>query len=67
MNTWERKAEAVINSTIANLDRDIESGSIDKAELRRILARNYPFGERAQHPYKIWLRCIEEALNTLEV
>jgi len=66
MNTWERKAEAVIHSTIANLDRDIESGSIDKAELRRILARNYPFGERAQHPYKIWLRCIDKALDLLE-
>ena len=62
MNTWERKANAVISSTIGHLKRDIESGSIDEAELKRILSKKYPFGERAQHPYRIWLRCIDEAL-----
>ena len=63
MNTWERKSKSVINSTIGHLKRDIGSGSINESELKRILSRKYPFGERAQHPYKIWLRCIDEALT----
>ncbi len=60
--TWERKALNVINPTIAYLRRDIESGRIGEAELRRILSRKYPFGERAQHPYSVWRRCVNNAI-----
>lgn len=60
--TWERKARAVINPTIAHLKRDIEKGAITEAELRQILSKKYPFGERLHHPYKVWLRCVDEAI-----
>jgi hypothetical protein len=60
--TWERKAQAVISKTIAHLRRDIESGQISEAELRRILSKKYPFGERAHHPYSVWRRCVDGAI-----
>lgn len=63
--TWERKARAVINPTIAYLKRDIDDGTSNETELRRILSKKYPFGERLHHPYKIWLRCVDEAIAEL--
>lgn len=61
MTTWERKSKAVISLTITHLSRDIERGNIDEHDLRRILSKKYPFGERVQ-PYKIWLRCVNDAI-----
>ena len=60
--TWERKAKAVINPTIAFLQSEIDNGSMSEGELRRIISRKYPFGERKQHPYAIWRRCVDEAI-----
>ena len=60
--TWERKAFAVINPTIANLQYLIDNGSMGEAELRRIIYKKYPFGERKQHPYSVWRRGVEEAI-----
>lgn len=60
--TWERKAFAVINPTIANLQYLIDNGSMGEQELRRIISKKYPFGERKQHPYSVWRRCVDEAI-----
>ena len=60
--TWERKAFAVINPTISCLQREINNGSMSESELRRILSKKYPFGERKQHPYSVWRRCVDEAI-----
>ena len=60
--TWERKAFAVINPTIANLQYLINNGSMSEQELRRIIQKKYPFGERKQHPYSVWRRCVDEAI-----
>ena len=60
--TWEKKAFAVINPTIANLRYLIDNGSMSESELRRIISKKYPFGERKQHPYSVWRRCVDEAI-----
>ena len=60
--TWEKKAKAVIAPTIANLQYLIDNGSMSETELRRILSKKYPFGERKQHPYSVWRRCVDEAI-----
>ena len=60
--TWERKAKAVIKKTLDYYQNEIDMGLFTESELRRILSKKYPFGERLHHPYKVWLRCVDEAI-----
>lgn len=32
-------------------------------EAKKLLREAYPFGERAMHPYKIWLSAVKKALS----
>jgi hypothetical protein len=45
---WREKARPVIAGVIAKV------GTADPARLARELRAAYPFGEKAQHPYRIW-------------
>ncbi len=61
MSRWAERARAVIADAItasreAGLDVDATIEAIDKA---------YPFGERAHHPYKMWLRERRRAISLL--
>tara|TARA_Y100000310_G_scaffold38796_1_gene36318 strand:- start:3895 stop:4143 length:249 start_codon:yes stop_codon:yes gene_type:complete len=44
----------------ANVDADVDA---DEVQLRQLISRAYPFGERAMHPYKIWLEEVKFYFN----
>ena len=48
MTTWRESAAPIIAETIRRV------GKGDMKSLRRELRAAYPFGQRANHPYKIW-------------
>lgn len=48
--SWSDHAWSVINAVHADLPRDITF-----ADRRKAVDSAYPFGERAHHPYKVWL------------
>ena len=48
MATWRDTARPIIAEII-------ERVGVDSPDLRRALRDAYPFGECANHPYKIWL------------
>jgi hypothetical protein len=56
--TWREKSERVIRQTLASLP----AGASLK-DRRAALRAAYPFGERAQFPYKMWLKCVRQALG----
>lgn len=59
--TWRDYARSVITEVIAqNEDKPI-------AELRKLISKEYPFGERNYHPYKIWLSEVKNQLAELEL
>lgn len=47
--SWRDRARPVIAAVLR------ENGGADERTLRRALHDAYPFGERAMHPYKVWL------------
>jgi hypothetical protein len=63
MKSWEQKSLAIINPTINILRSDCENGAITEQDLRRILSKKYPFGQRTNHPYKIWCKCVNLAVK----
>lgn len=46
---WRDSARSYIREVIT------ENPGIEKKELRKLISKAYPYGERAHHPYKIWL------------
>lgn len=60
MATWRERAHQIING----LYRDgLVTGTPE--EQRRALLRLYPWGERAMHPYKAWLRAVRDRFPNL--
>ena len=52
MSQWVTSALTVMNKTLMACR---ESGKTP-AETAKAIDEAYPFGERAHHPYKVWLR-----------
>ena len=46
---WREKAAPIINEIIQ------ANPTIDDREVKQLISNAYPFGQRAYHPYKIWL------------
>lgn len=46
---WRDTARRVIQKVIS------EHPGMDKEKLKKLISKQYPFGERQYHPYKIWL------------
>lgn len=49
METWRQRAKPVIMEVIRKV------GLSDEKRLRKALKEAYPFGERRNFPYKVWL------------
>lgn len=49
--SWRSKAAEVIAETLA----DCRAKGLDEKATAKALSDAYPFGERAMHPYKVWL------------
>lgn len=52
MSTWSESAHTVMLTTLIECDR----AGMSKAETAQAIDAAYPFGERARHPYKAWLK-----------
>lgn len=55
--TWRERARPVIQNVIA------EVGTDDMKKLRKALSDAYPFWEKENYPYKVWLDEIHKQLN----
>lgn len=54
---WREISRTIISATIARVGLD------RPYELKQALHDAYPFGERAYHPYKIWLSEIKRQMK----
>lgn len=55
--TWRETAAPIIDRVIdANIHRPLQ-------DIRRELRKAYPFGARANHPYKIWCSEVKRQLT----
>lgn len=55
--SWAQRARVVI----ARVQR--ENPGLAGDALKKKLSEAYPFGERAYHPYKVWLKEVKRAVN----
>lgn len=55
---WGQRARAVVSRVLT------ENPTLGAKELKPLLRAAYPFGQRALHPYKVWLKVVREALDT---
>lgn len=55
---WRDHSRRIILATLATLPPDATD-----AERRKAVSASYPFGERAMHPYKAWLKEVRSILG----
>lgn len=55
--SWRSEAALIIGDVIRRVGRQ------DMTALRKALAEAYPWGERENHPYKVWLAEIRHQLG----
>lgn len=58
--TWRERAVEVVRQVVE------ENPGLDDLLLRRRVAEAYPFGPKTNHPYKAWLRAVEDVLGPSE-
>jgi len=58
---WRAYSNKVIGDVVSSAM--MEDPNMDEKELRKRISAAYPFGERAYHPYKIWLSCVKHWLG----
>ena len=56
---WRRRAQESVDAVIAKFGTD----NLDILE--KVIRKQYPFGERANWPYKVWLSVVKETMNEL--
>lgn len=61
MTTWRRSAEITISDAYHRAVREGKTGQ----EIVKAIDDAYPFGERAMHPYKMWLDARRRILGKL--
>lgn len=54
---WRNIARRVIQQVIS------ENPGCTGDDLRRLVSEAYPFGQRAMHPYKVWLSAVRDILG----
>ena len=57
MNTWRNHCSPIIMKVI------LENKGKSENEIKAALRKAYPYGERKNHPYKIWLDEIQVQLG----
>ena len=58
---WREQAERVVAPITARWRK----GEIEATEALKLIDAAYPFGERAMHPYKVWLAVRRSAKQTM--
>lgn len=60
---WKNKALEVINPILTQHRQSCRDGLMNCSELRRELNKVYTFGQRINHPYKVWCAVVNEAIE----
>jgi hypothetical protein len=60
LSPWRAMARRVIAKALADNPQ-----AITYEQMRRVASNAYPFGERKNHPYKMWLTEVKLALKTV--
>lgn len=58
--SWYERSKEVVRQVVA------ENPDLDEAALRKKVSEAYPFGPRANFPYKAWLKAITAVLGPSE-
>ena len=61
MSRWRNHAEHVIKAALA----EAEAQGLDEKATLALVDIKYPFGERAYHPYQMWLKVRRELVPSL--
>ena len=61
--TWKDKALEVVNPVLAQHRQSCKDGLMNRSQLRGELNKVYPFGQRTNHPYKVWCAVVNEAIE----
>lgn len=56
---WRRASQQAIETA---LEDRLGVDCMTEAQLRKVIDAAYPFGERAHHPYKVWLKVVREEM-----
>ena len=62
MSMWRAHAERVIRKALA----EAEAQGLGDRETLALVDARYPFGERAYHPYQMWLKVRRELVPSLQ-
>lgn len=62
MSRWRDHAERVITKALA----EAEAQALDDQAALALVDSRYPFGERAYHPYQMWLKVRRELVPSLK-
>jgi hypothetical protein len=46
------------------LQTKIDNPNVSREKLKEIFSKNYPFGERNRHPYKAWLKAMNDEFGS---
>ncbi len=57
--TWRDHAQKVA----ARAWEDGKASGLEGPALKKFISAQYPFGERAMHPYKIWLDVVKKIMK----
>ena len=60
---WKDKALEAIKPVLAQHRQSCRDGLMNRSQLRRELNKVYPFGQRSNHPYKVWCTVVNEAIE----
>lgn len=58
MKTRREVASKIIAEVLATLPADVS-----EKDARKAISEAYPWGERAMHPYKVWLSAVKVAMT----
>lgn len=61
MSRWRDHAEHVVKKALA----EAEAQGLDEKATLALVDSRYPFGERAYHPYQMWLKVRRELVPSL--
>jgi len=62
---WKGKAIRAIIPILSQCRESCQNGSINRSQLRRELNKVYPFGQRTNHPYRVWCAVVNAAIEDM--
>ena len=66
---WKEESRiSIISALLESESQDACLGDkFDIEKAFKLVSKNYPFGERKNHPYKMWCQCVNQAKQLLGI